>query len=151
MDTKRDAEGTGFRPAVALALLSLLVCGLFFPLLITGVAQILFPYQANGEMVQLGGRSVGSNLIAQNFRQPAFFHPRNNSASGVDPDITVQDAYSQAARISQATGIPVASLRSMIDQNTDLASIALEAPFVNVLALNTALIHAYPSTYSAYA
>ncbi|MDV3293868.1 MAG: potassium-transporting ATPase subunit C [Nitrososphaerales archaeon] len=150
MNTEKKASGKGFRPAVGLALLSLLVCGLFYPLLITGVAQVLFPYQANGEMVQLGGRTIGSNFIAQAFSQPIFFHPRNSSASGVDPDITVQDAYSQVARISRATGIPADSLESMIRQNTDRVSVALEVTLVNVLSLNLLLIDTYPSVYENY-
>ena len=80
------------RPIIGLALVSLLICGLLFPLLITGIGQVFFPYQANGEIVQLNGQAVGSNLIAQNFTSPIFFQTRNESqsASGVDPDITLQ-------------------------------------------------------------
>ena len=83
-----NKEKLNFKPIVGLAVISLLICGLFFPLLVTGIGQVLFPYQANGEIVQLNGKDVGSNLIAQNFTLPIFFHPRNDSASGVDPDIT---------------------------------------------------------------
>lgn len=151
METKPKSDGVGFRPALGLALLSLLVCGLFFPVLITGVAQVLFPYQANGEMVQLGGRTIGSNLIAQTFTQPIFFHPRNDSASGVDPDITVQDAYSQVQRISGASGIPASAIQLIVDQNTEGVSKLLGEPYVNVLTLNLALINAYPSAYRSYA
>jgi K+-transporting ATPase ATPase C chain len=135
-----------------MAIVSLLICGLFFPLLITGVAQVLLPYQANGEVAQLNGRPIGSVLIAQNFNQTVFFYPRpsNESASGVDPDITVQDAYSQVPRISNATGIPAASLKQIIDLNTDYASRLLGDPYVDVLTLNLALINAYPSVYSSY-
>jgi K+-transporting ATPase ATPase C chain len=68
------------RPIIGLALISLLICGVFFPLLITGIAQVFFPSQANGEIVQVNGQAVGSSLIAQNFSLPLFFHPRNDSA-----------------------------------------------------------------------
>src|SRR5664280_2674176 len=88
-----NKEKISFKPIIGLALVSLLICGLIFPLVVTGIAQVFFPYQANGEIVQLNGKSVGSNLIAQNFSLPIFFHPRNDSASGVDPDITLKDAY----------------------------------------------------------
>jgi K+-transporting ATPase ATPase C chain len=145
-----SGSGRHTRPVVGMALVSLLLCGVFFPLLITGVAQVLLPYQANGEVVQFNGRAVGSILIAQNFSLPFFFHPRNNSASGVDPDITVRDAYTQVARISQATGIQATALDSLIDQNTDRVSVALEVPYVNVLVLNLALVNAYPSVYSGF-
>src|SRR4029077_18864527 len=94
-----------YGPALRLAVISLVLCGLVFPLVITGIAQIFLPSQANGSLVQLHGKNVGSGLIAQSFSLPIFFHPRNDSASGVDPDITVQDAYSQIPRINAATGI----------------------------------------------
>ena len=63
-----------YTPAIRLAVLSLIVCGLLFPLIVTGLAQLLFPNQANGDIVKLNGRDVGSNLIAQNFTSPMFFH-----------------------------------------------------------------------------
>jgi len=138
------------RPIVGMALVSLLVCGLFFPLLITGIAQVLFPYQANGEIVQFNDHPAGSALIAQGFNQSFFFHPRNDSASGVDPDITVQDAYSQIPRISEATGIPATSLKQIVDENTDRLSGVFAEPYVSVLNLNLALIDTNSSVYGSY-
>ena len=85
------------RPIIGMAVVSLLVCGLLFPLLITGVAQLVFPYQANGELAYVNGHPVGS-VVAVNstdYSLPVFFHLRNNTASGFDPDITLQDAQSQ--------------------------------------------------------
>ena len=67
-----NKEKWNFKPIVGLAVVSLLICGLFFPLLVTGIAQVFFPYQANGEIVQLNGKAVGSNLIAQNFHTAHF-------------------------------------------------------------------------------
>ena len=145
--SKTSNYGRLLRPAIGLALVSLLLCGLFFPLLITGLGQVLFPYQANGEIVRLKGQPIGSELIAQRFSQAAFFHPRNDSASGVDPDIAVQDAYSQIPRISGATGIPATAIAQLVGQNTDGLSRLLEMPYVNVLDLNLALVKAYPSVY----
>ena len=139
-----------FRTAITLTLLSLLICGIVFPLLVTGLAQIFFPNQANGEIVQLNGQSVGSNLIAQNFTLPIFFHPRNDSASGVDPDITIQDAYSQISRIQNATGIPIEALTQIVNQNTEGTYWIFGSPYVNVLRLNLALVKTYPSVYSGF-
>ncbi|MDA4121662.1 MAG: potassium-transporting ATPase subunit C [Thaumarchaeota archaeon] len=140
------------RPIIGLGLLSLLVCGLFFPLFITGLAQVLFPYQANGELVHLKGEVVGSNLIAQNFTLPIFFQPRNESqsASGLDPDITVQMADAQIGRISNATGIPASSLQQVVNENVDVEGRLVELQYVNVLTLNIQLINEYQSVYSAY-
>jgi K+-transporting ATPase ATPase C chain len=130
-----------------MTLVSLLLCGLFFPLLITGIAQVALPYQANGEIVQFNGRPAGSELIAQSFNGSKFFQPRNDSASGVDPDITVQDAYSQIPAISAATNISSNALHQLVDGKTDLVSKIFGNPYVNVLDLNLALIQEYPSVY----
>ncbi len=95
---------------------------------------------------------MGSYNIAQNFTLPIFFHDRleSQSASGLDPDITVQQADGQIAGISNATGIPVASLEQLVDNNIDQQGRYVELQYVNVLALNIDLIETYPSSYSAY-
>jgi K+-transporting ATPase ATPase C chain len=67
------------RPALVLTLLFLVFCGLVFPLVITGIAQVVFPHQANGSMVTRDSRIVGSSLIGQRFEDPKFFHPRPSS------------------------------------------------------------------------
>jgi K+-transporting ATPase ATPase C chain len=147
-----NSRGALLRPVIGLTIVSLFICGLFFPLFVTGVAQALLPYQANGEVVQFKGRAAGSELIAQSFTQPVFFQPRqaNESASGVDPHITVLNAYSQIPRISNATGIPSGALRQIVDGNTELVSKLFGNPYVNVLDLNLALIRAYPTVYAIY-
>jgi K+-transporting ATPase ATPase C chain len=145
-----NKEKWNFKPIIGLAVVSLLICGLFFPLLVTGIAQVIFPYQANGEIVQLNGKPIGSNLIAQTFTLPIFFHPRSDSASGVDPDITLQDAYSQILAISNATGISVDSLTNIIDQNQEGTLWIFGSPYVNVLRINLELIKEYPSIYSEF-
>jgi K+-transporting ATPase ATPase C chain len=145
MNLKRELrQATG--PAVRLAVISLVLCGLLFPLVITGFAQILFPSQANGDLVQFHGRNVGSNLIAQNFSLAIFFHPRNDSASGVDPDITVQDAYSQIPRIASATDTSADMLQQIVNQNEEGTFWIFGTPYVNVLRLNIALINQTGST-----
>ena len=147
-------EKWNLKPIIGLAVVSLLICGLFYPLLITGIGQVFFPNQANGDLVQLNGQTVGSNLIAQNFTLPIFFHTRNEtaspSASGVDPDITLQDAYSQIPQISNATGIPEASLTTIVNNNQEGIFWIFGNPYVNVLRINLALIKEYPSNYSQF-
>jgi len=135
---------------VRLAIISLVLCGLLFPLLVTEVAQLLLPYQANGEIIQFNGRNAGSVLIAQNFTSPMFFHPRNNSASGVDPHITLQDAYSQIPRIHATTGIPSEALQQIVDENIERTLWIAGEPYVNVLRLNLLLIKEYPSIYKSF-
>ena len=139
-----------FKPIIGLALVSLLICGIAYPLFITGIGQAFFSYQANGEQAKIGGRSVGSILIAQNFSLPVFFHNRNEtlSASGVDPDITIQDAMSQVPSISNATGISSDSLTAIVNQHQEGTLWVLGNPYVNVLQLNLQLIKDYPSVFS---
>jgi len=139
-----------YSPLVRVAVISLILCGLAFPLVVTGLAQVLMPYQANGEIVQFKGRNVGSILVAENFTSPMFFHPWNASASGVDPDITLQDAYSQIPRIQAATGISSDALKQIVDSNIERTLWVTGDPYVNVLKLNLILIQQYPSIYSAY-
>ncbi len=149
-------EKWNFKPVIGLALVSLLICGLFYPFLITGIGQVFFPNQANGDLVQLNGQTVGSNLIAQNFTLPIFFHTRNEtdpttaSASGVDPDITLQDAYSQIPGISNATNIPETSLTNIVNQNQEGTFWIFGNPYVNVLRINLLLIKDFPSTYGNF-
>jgi K+-transporting ATPase ATPase C chain len=145
-----NKEKISFKPIIGLAVVSLLICGLFFPLFVTGIAQVFVPYQANGEILQLNGKPVGSNLIAQEFTLPIFFHPRNDSASGVDPDITLQDAYSQIPQIANATGISSAALTTLVDQNQEGTLWFFGSPYVNVLRVNLDLIKDYPSIYGNF-
>src|SRR5690348_9493177 len=64
------------RPAILLALLLTLIAGILYPLVTTGVAQALFPSQANGSLVYQNGIPVGSSLIGQYWTQPQYFHGR---------------------------------------------------------------------------
>lgn len=72
------------RPALALFVLLSVVTGLVYPLTVTGVAQLLFPRQANGSLVMRDGQPVGSALIGQSFTDPGHFWGRP-SATGPQP------------------------------------------------------------------
>ncbi|MGA9543425.1 MAG: potassium-transporting ATPase subunit KdpC [Candidatus Sulfotelmatobacter sp.] len=66
--------------AVLMTVVTTILFGLFFPFVITGLAQVLFPKQANGELVTRNGKVVGSRLIGQSFSSPGYFHSRPSSA-----------------------------------------------------------------------
>jgi potassium-transporting ATPase KdpC subunit len=66
--------------AALMTLVTTVLFGLLFPLLITGLAQVLFHDQANGELVSRNGHVVGSRLIGQSFSSPGYFHSRPSSA-----------------------------------------------------------------------
>ena len=68
------------RPAILLALLLCVVTGLVYPGVVTALAQALFPRQANGSLVTVNGRVVGSALVGQPFARPGYFHPRPSAA-----------------------------------------------------------------------
>jgi K+-transporting ATPase ATPase C chain len=179
--------------SIRMALVTMVVLGLAYPLVMTGLAQALFPAQANGSLVTSGGKVVGSALIGQNFTSPRYFWPRPSaagagydaaasgasnlaptskalvavvkarvaaaiaanpgltpgevpvdmvtaSASGLDPDITVANAYAQVARVAQARGMSPDAVRRVVDAHITPRTFGLLGePRVNVLQLNLAL------------
>lgn len=79
------------KPAILMLLVMTVLTGLVYPLLTTGVAQLVFPYQANGSLIEKDGKLVGSALIGQQFTDSKYFwgrlsgtgtYPYNASASG---------------------------------------------------------------------
>jgi potassium-transporting ATPase KdpC subunit len=79
------------KPAILMLLLMTVVTGLIYPFLTTGVAQLAFPREANGSLIEQQGKIVGSTLIGQQFTEPKYFwsrlsstgtYPYNASASG---------------------------------------------------------------------
>ena len=68
------------RPALVSVLAFTLLFGLIFPALITAIAQVAMPNQANGSLVSRDGKVIGSRLIGQNFSAPKYFHPRPSAA-----------------------------------------------------------------------
>lgn len=72
--------------AVLFTIVTTLIFGLIYPLVVTGLAHLLFPAQANGELIVKNGQVIGSRLIAQPFSSDRYFHPRPSAAgSGYDP------------------------------------------------------------------
>jgi potassium-transporting ATPase KdpC subunit len=72
--------------AVLMTVATTILLGIIYPLVVTGLAQVLFPKKANGELIEANGKLVGSHLIGQAFSGPSYFHSRLSSAgNGYDP------------------------------------------------------------------
>jgi K+-transporting ATPase ATPase C chain len=67
--------------ALLMTIATTVLLGIIYPLLVTGLAQVLFPKQANGQLIQPNGKVIGSHIIAQAFTGPGYFHPRPSAVS----------------------------------------------------------------------
>ena len=179
-----------WKTSILFTLITALIFGLGYPLVMTGLAKVFFHHQADGSLILHDGQVIGSELLAQSFTSDKYFHPRpsaagngydatasggtnlaqsnkalvtriqgdidklaaqnggkpvpidmvTTSASGLDPDITPDNADYQIARVAQARGIDQGLLRKLIADRTTGRQVGfLGEPRVNVLELNLAL------------
>ncbi len=178
------------RTGVVATLLLAVVCSGIYPVAVWALAQGLFSHKADGSLVRVDGRVVGSSLLAQGFAGAAYFHPRpsaagqgydaanssgtnlgptskrladdvkqrvaayraenglpadapvpadavTSSASGLDPDISVENARLQADRVARTRGLPPEEVLRKIAVHTETRSLMiLGEPRVNVLMVN---------------
>jgi K+-transporting ATPase ATPase C chain len=121
------------RPALVVLVALTLICGLVYPLALTGLAEIIFPYQAQGSMIERDGKVVGSELIGQVFTSDKYFHGRPSATTMADPNDatkTVPAPYNAANSGGSNLG---PSNKALIDRvQSDLDSLKKENPSVTV-------------------
>ena len=176
-----------WKTSILFTLVTAVLFGLGYPLLVTGIAGLLFPHQAAGSLILQDGTVIGSELLAQSFTSERYFHPRpsaagngydatassgsnlaqssktlvtriqgdidklaaqnpgkpvpidlvTTSASGLDPDITPDNAFYQAPGVAKARNLSEEVVRKLIEQHITARQLGLLGePRVNVLELN---------------
>ena len=121
------------RPAITVLVALTLITGLVYPLAMTGIAQVIFPRQANGSMIERDGKVVGSELIGQNFTSEKYFHGRPSATTAPDPkdpSKTVPAPYNAANSGGSNLG---PSNKALVDRvKGDIATLQKQNPGTSV-------------------
>ena len=117
------------RPAIVMIVCMTILTGLAYPLAMTGIAQIVFPHQANGSLITKDGKVIGSELIGQNFTGPNYFHGRPSATTDTDPNDatkTIPAPYNAANSSGSNLG---PTSKALVDRVTgDAGKLAAENP-----------------------
>jgi K+-transporting ATPase ATPase C chain len=123
------------RPAIIMILAFTVITGLAYPLAMTGLAQVLFPHQAGGSMIERDGKVIGSELIGQQFASEKYFHGRPSATTDTDPNDatkTIPAPYN-ASNSGGSNLAPTA--KALVDRvKEDTAKLQAENPGVPVPA-----------------
>jgi K+-transporting ATPase ATPase C chain len=121
------------RPALVLLMAFTIITGLVYPLIMTGIAEAIFPYQAHGSLIEKDGKVVGSALIGQEFTSDRYFHGRPSATLGPDPNDpgkTISVPYNAANSGGSNLG---PTSKALIDRVTaDVAKLKQENPSAQV-------------------
>jgi len=121
------------RPAIVLLIALAAITGLIYPLAMTGIAQSLFPRQANGSLIERNGQVIGSELIGQQFAEAKYFHGRPSATTAPDPQDaskSIAAPYNAANSMGSNLGPSSKALAERIGQ--DVAALKKENPAATV-------------------
>jgi K+-transporting ATPase ATPase C chain len=121
------------RPAIVLIIAFTVLTGLIYPLVVTGVAGVIFPHQAKGSLIEKDGKVIGSELMGQAFTSDRYFHGRPSATLGpdpADPSKTTSVPYNAANSMGSNLG---PTNKTLIDRvKTDVDKLKAENPSVTV-------------------
>jgi len=117
------------RPAIVLVILLTLITGLVYPLVMTGIAGVIFPYQAQGSLIEKDGKVIGSELIGQQFADAKYFHGRlsaTNAPDPKDPTKTIDAPYNASNSMGSNLG---PTSKALVDRvKADVEKLKAENP-----------------------
>jgi potassium-transporting ATPase KdpC subunit len=121
------------RPAITMLVVMTVITGLIYPLAMTGIAQAIFPFQANGSLVKQNGKIIGSDLIGQNFTSDKYFYGRPSATTEPDPkDPSKTISVPYAADNSTGSNLGPTS-KALVDRvKSDAATLAKQNPGVSI-------------------
>ena len=108
-----------FLPALRMLLILTVVTGIAYPLVVTGIAQLAFPRQANGSLVESGGKTVGSTLIGQPFSDPKYFWSRPSATSPQPYNAMASSGSNQGPRNPALADAVKDRIKSLRDADPD--------------------------------
>jgi len=106
-------------PGLRIKIFFTVLLGVIYPLAMTGISQAVFPHQANGSLIKVGDKVIGSEIIAQNFTKPEYFHPRPSVAGNNGFDGTASGGSNFGPTNKKLVDRVTASIEQFRKENPD--------------------------------